>query len=123
MQQQETTTKKSSKKTLPLSKPTTNPKTTVVRKEGAAPKKKLVTGVVDFKDGKDHPLEDALKDGLEFTAIACAKLADTSNTWVSFTMEMKGTEIVSIKAGFPNMKAISLDEAKVSFVENFLDAE
>jgi hypothetical protein len=122
MQAQETTTtKKSLKKPAQTSKAGAKP--TVVRKEGAAPKKKLVTGVVDFNDGSEHPLEAALKDGLEFTAIACAKVNDFSNQWVSFTLEMKGTEIVSIKAGYPNMKAISLDEAKVSFVENFLDAE
>ncbi len=66
-----------------------------------------------------HALETALKakEAPEIKSVGLVKL-DTG--WVSCMLVTKGDKVLEIIPGEPNMKKIAIDEAKVSFVDNFM---
>lgn len=92
----------------------------------AAPKKKsatsaptIVNPVLRF-DGKEHALETALKAG-DAPTIKSVGLVKIGPGWVACTITSQGEKVLSIETGEPNMKKIAIDEAKVSFVDNFMN--
>jgi len=57
----------------------------------------------------------------ELTAVGYVKIPDT-NTYVSYVITIKGSEVVKVVCDEPNMKIVAEESAKVSFVNLFVDA-
>ncbi len=75
-------------------------------------------------NGVDHPLETLFKSGKApiLKAVGMGRLDSKSNSWASYTITIEGDKIKAIEIGEPNMRLIAIDEAKVGFVTNFMDA-
>ncbi len=78
----------------------------------------IVKPVLRFNN-EPHALESALKakDAPEIKSVGIVRL---DNGWVSCMITTKGEKVISIEPGEPNMKKIAIDEAKVTFVDNFM---
>lgn len=75
--------------------------------------------------GETHPLDDmiASDDAPEMKAVGYMRLSPGPSGWVSYTVTIKGREVLSIDVAEPNMRAIAEESAKIAFVEAFIDAE
>ena len=56
----------------------------------------------------------------ELTAVGYVKIPN-SNTYVSYTITIKGDKVIKIVCDEPNLKAIAEESAKISFINNFVD--
>lgn len=82
-------------------------------------KSTVVNPILRF-DNKEHALEAALlaDKAPEIKSVGLVKM---DAGWVSCTVTSKGEKVLSIETGEPNMKKISIDEAKAAFADNFLN--
>jgi len=65
---------------------------------------------------KEHALQILFneKDAPIITSVGFSNLPGT-NTYMSYIITSKGTDILNIEVGEPNLKLIAIDEAKISF--------
>ncbi len=72
-------------------------------------------------EDKPHMVETLLhvENPPEIKSIGSIHVPGT-NTYVSFVMTTKGTEVLSLEVGEPNLKLIADDEAKINFVHHVL---
>ncbi len=77
--------------------------------------------------GETHILEaifeDKTKDLPEMKSVGYMRINQSSNNWLSYTITTKGNEVLSIEVGEPNLRAIVEDEAKIAFVNSFMNQE
>ena len=73
-------------------------------------------------EGHQHPFE-AMDESGELPmlkSVGFARVGETKD-FVSYVITSKGREIISLEVSEPNLKAIAIDGAKVSFVETFMN--
>lgn len=73
-------------------------------------------------DSKPHALSELIDGGEApiLTSIGYKQLSG-SNSWVSYVMQTRGREVISIEVDEPNVRAIAEDSAKINFVNKFMD--
>lgn len=76
-------------------------------------------------NGEAHVFEDLEKEGSLpiLLSVGMAKTSPNSNTYVSYLIRSQGDKVLSVEVSEPNLKAIALDEAKVSFVHEFMNED
>lgn len=75
--------------------------------------------------GERHALQFMWDKGdePELKAVGFARLSETSNNWVSYTITTKGDKVTKIEIDEPNMRQIAEESAKVSFVTELADKD
>lgn len=56
-------------------------------------------------------------------AIGYAKVGEGAHPFVSYVVTFQGEKVLSIEVSDPDMRQIAEDQAKMSFVEQFVDKE
>ena len=76
-------------------------------------------------EGSEHLLEKLIEDDNAPTivSIGCSSIDNKTNSWVSYKITTKGNRVIKFEVGEPNMRLITVDEAKVNFVNTFMDTE
>ncbi len=85
--------------------------------------KNIVEPSIRFDDeDKQHAFEALFESGEmpTITSIGYARVPG-KNTFCSFVMKSKGTEVLKIEMGEPNLRPIAEDEAKMNFVSQLMD--
>ena len=101
-------------------------KTTTIRRRAKkvdpVPSSIVETGI-KITGSSPHVFEDLTKVDSEipFTAVGMVKVPG-ARTYVSYTLTCLGKNIVKVEVGEPNLKLIVEDEAKISFVNNFMNS-
>ena len=84
----------------------------------------IVHPLVQVKGGPKHPLaqifdKDASKIPI-IKSVAIMRLPQR-NTFMSMVLHTQGDKVLKIEVGEPNLREIVLDEAKLEFVNKFVD--
>lgn len=76
-------------------------------------------------DGDTHPLFDleAQNEMPILKSVGFAKVSPTSREYISYVMTTRGRKVLNIEVSEPNLKDISIDEAKTAFVTTFLNED
>lgn len=71
-------------------------------------------------EGDSHPFQDMEAEGSlpEVVSVGYARVSPTSRDYVAYTIVSKGDKVISMTVSEPNVKAVAIDVAKVSFVRN-----
>lgn len=86
-------------------------------------KKSIVEPIIHV-EGKDHILENLDNSEMPIlTSVGYARVGENSKTYVSYVIKTQGDKVISMEVGEPNLRAIALDEAKISFVNELMDSE
>ncbi len=88
-------------------------------------KKSIIRPLIQVDQGLKHPLEDVFNNPAllkEMKAVSMIRVPGR-NTFCSALIRFKGDQIISIEVGEPNLKAIAVDEAKINFVNEFLNED
>ena len=90
----------------------------------ARPKKTIVAPMISI-EGDVHPLEDMEASGEmpTLTSIGYSRVSPTSREYVSYIITSRGGEVLKLEVAEPNLRAISEDEAKTSFVTHFMSGD
>lgn len=72
--------------------------------------------------GEKHILEELSEDG-ETPTLKSIGYAKMGSGWVSYTVTTKGPKVISIECSDPDMRQIAEEQAKIAFVETFVDKE
>lgn len=93
-------------------------------------KKPLLSNVVkplirsnDEKHLLEEIFEGPTSEMPEMKSIGYMKLGKGPNSWVSYVMTTRGTEVLSIEIDEPNLRSIAEESAKINFVQSFVDRE
>jgi len=73
-------------------------------------------------EGHINPFIPFYSNGPELTAVGYVRIPGT-NEYSSYTITVKGGEVVRIVCDEPNLKVIAEETAKISFINNFVDRE
>lgn len=86
------------------------------------PKKTMqIEPTIEVK-GTPHLFLDMPEEDLpEIKTVGIARVAPLSKDFVSVVITTKGDKVLKMEVSEPNLKAIAIDEAKISFVETFLN--
>lgn len=97
----------------------------MTRPKGSKNKTKLVDTLVKIEGAPLHAFEAAEDNGELpiLTAVGMARISPDSNDFVSYTLQTKGKEVLSMEVSEPNLRAIVQDEAKINFVQEFLQGD
>lgn len=77
-------------------------------------------------EGEQHVLQKKLLAGNapELTSIGYINLGEgRAHNWVSYVIKTKGSEVLSIEVGEPDMRAIAEETAKINFADLFMSVE
>lgn len=86
-------------------------------------KKKIVKPII-VNNNQPHVLEDKdNKDMPILKSIGFGKINPESNLYVSYIITSQGDQVLSIEVSDEDMKVIAMDEAKINFVNTFMDGE
>lgn len=72
------------------------------------------------KGAEDHVMNDMIEKGSAFNLVGICRVPGR-NEWFSVTASLKGLSIESLDVGLPNLHLIALDEAKIAFVDKFMN--
>ena len=72
--------------------------------------------------GHTNPFVPFYETSPELTAVGYVRIPGT-NDYCSYTVTIKGGEVVKINCEEPNLKLIAEESAKIAFVNNFVDKE
>lgn len=76
------------------------------------------------EQGVKHILEEINDETPEdLPTIKSVGYAKLGSNWVSYVVTSKGREVLSIEVSDPDMRQIAEEQAKISFVELFVDKE
>ncbi len=91
----------------------------------AAAKKSIVEAIVKVEgDLKGHALSELFESNSApvIKSVGHTRLPGT-NMHVSYTIHSKGTQVLKVEVGEPNVRPIAEEEAKLNFVDCFLNDE
>lgn len=76
-------------------------------------------------EGSKHLLEKLVEsdNAPTIVSVGCSSIDNKTNSWVSYKITTKGNRVIKFEVGEPNMRLITVDEAKVNFVNTFMDTE
>lgn len=67
---------------------------------------------------KEHAMEKMLSgdNPPELTSVGMVRVPGNNN-WVSFVMTSKGSEVLRLEVGEPNLRGIAIDESKINCMD------
>lgn len=84
----------------------------------------IVQPTISFDGDKEHALKALFKEDkapvLKSIGYATIPGVERYGRYVSYVITSQGDKILNIEVGQPNLKAIAEDEAKISFVTEFM---
>lgn len=91
-------------------------------------KKKLSTNIIEpsiRNNGEKHLLEEMYEAGEypEMKAVGYCQIGKSANSWIPYTITIKGNTVTNIKVEELQPKALAEESSKLAFVEHLMDQE
>lgn len=90
----------------------------------ARPKKTIIQPLVKVQ-GENHIFETFEQENTlpEMKAVGLVKVHPNSRDFVSYTLYIKGDKVTKIEVSEPNLRSIAVEQAKIEFVNGFMNEE